>query len=240
MSTVLLVRHGLTAMTGPILAGHTPGLHLDERGRAQAAALAERLAEVPLSAIVTSPLERCVDTAEAVRGNRPAPVDWHVDERLVECRYGDWTGKAIKDLVKDPMWKIVQQQPSAAVFPGPDGEALRHTQARAVESIREWDAKLGADAVWMACSHGDVIKSILADALGLHLDQFQRIVVDPCSVSVVRYTAARPYVLRSNDVGGDLAAFAPPKRRRRGSDSAARKRGSDDATVGGGSGAGAV
>ncbi|MCW2529042.1 MAG: putative phosphoglycerate mutase [Pseudonocardiales bacterium] len=231
MSTVLLVRHGLTAMTGPILAGHTPGLHLDDRGRAQALALAARLTDVPLTAIVTSPLERCVDTAEAIRVGREG-TPWHVDERLVECRYGDWTGKAIKDLVKHPMWKIVQQQPSAAIFPG--GEPLRATQARAVESIREWDAKLGDDAVWVACSHGDVIKSILADALGLHLDQFQRIVVDPCSVSVVRYTSSRPFVMRSNDSGGDLGFLRPPPRKKR------TRRPADDATIGGGAGSGAV
>jgi broad specificity phosphatase PhoE len=127
------------------------------------------------------------------------------------------------------MWKIVQGQPSAARFPG--GESLREISARAIASIRSWDARLGDDAIWVACSHGDVIKAIIADALGLHLDQFQRISIDPCSVSVVRYTAARPYVLRTNDVGADLSAFAPPKRRRRRS---------DDATVGGGAGTGQV
>jgi probable phosphomutase (TIGR03848 family) len=222
-------------MTGPVLAGHTPHLHLDDRGHEQAAALAARMAGVPLRAIVTSPLDRCLDTAQAVldaqraAGFEPA---WHVDERIVECRYGDWTGKAIKDLAKDPMWKIVQQQPSAAVFPG--GEALRQTQARAVEAIREWDATLGDDAVWVACSHGDVIKGIMADALGLHLDQFQRIVIDPCSVSVVRYTATRPFVLRTNDVGGDLSFLSPPAKKRRARGAAA------EATIGGGAGAGAL
>jgi probable phosphomutase (TIGR03848 family) len=241
VSTLLLVRHGLTALTGPVLAGHTPDLHLDERGRKQADAVAQRIAALPLSAIVTSSLDRCLETAGAIRsaqqaaGREPA---WHVDDGLIECRYGDWTGKQLKDLAKDPMWKVVQTQPSAARFPG--GESLAEVSARAVATVRAWDAQLGDDAIWVACSHGDVIKAVLADALGLHLDQFQRIAVDPCSVSVVRYTAARPYVLRSNDVGGDLAAFAPPKRRRRGSDNVARKRGSDDAAVGGGSGAGAV
>jgi probable phosphomutase (TIGR03848 family) len=219
-------------MTGPVLAGHTPGLHLDERGQRQAAAVATRIAALPLTAIVTSPLERCVDTATAILdAQRAAGRDprWEVEERLVECRYGDWTGKPIKDLVKDPMWKVVQTQPSAARFPA--GESLAEVSARAVAAVRHWDAALGSDAIWVACSHGDVIKAILADALGLHLDQFQRIAVDPCSVSVVRYTATRPYVLRSNDIGGDLTGFAPPKRRRRRS---------NDATVGGGSGAGQV
>jgi probable phosphomutase (TIGR03848 family) len=233
MSTLLLVRHGLTSMTGPVLAGHTPGLHLDERGQKQALAVAARIAALPLTAIVSSPLERCVDTAQAIlaaqqaAGREPA---WHIEPGIVECRYGEWTGKALKDLAKDPVWKIVQTQPSAARFPG--GESLAEVSARAVGVVREWDARLGADAVWVACSHGDVIKAILADALGLHLDQFQRIVVDPCSVSVVRYTDARPFVLRSNDTGGELATFAPPKRKGR--------RRATDATVGGGAGEGGI
>jgi probable phosphomutase (TIGR03848 family) len=230
MSTVLLVRHGLTAMTGPVLAGRSPGVHLDDRGVKQAEALAQRLAAVPLSAIVTSPLERCVETATAIRAAQRGEPAWHVDDRLVECGYGDWTGRPIKDLMKEPLWKVVQTQPSAARFPA--GESLSEMAARAVAAVRTRDAELPDTAVWVACTHGDVIKAILADALGLHLDQYQRIVPDPASVSVVRYTATRPYVLRVNDVGGDLAPFAPPARKRR-----AR---STDATVGGGAGDGAV
>jgi probable phosphomutase (TIGR03848 family) len=233
VSTLLLVRHGLTAMTGPVLAGRTPGVGLDERGTVQARAVAERLAVLPLTAIVTSPLDRCVQTARIVRaaqrsaGHSPT---WHSDKRFIECDYGDWTGKPIKDLVKDPMWKVVQAQPSAARFPG--GESLSAVAARAVTAVRAWDAKLGPDALWVACSHGDVIKAIVADALGLHLDQFQRIVADPCSVSVIRYTDTRPYVLRTNDTGGDLASFVPPKRKSR--------RRASEATVGGGAGGGAI
>jgi probable phosphomutase (TIGR03848 family) len=231
MSTVLLVRHGLTTLTGPVLAGRTPGVHLDERGQKQAAAVAERIAALPLAAVVTSPLDRCVETAEAIRAAQTKPPEWQVDERLIECGYGDWTGRPIKELAKDPLWKVVQAQPSAVRFP--NGESLPEVAARSVAAIREWDARLGPDAVWVACSHGDVIKAIVADALGLHLDQFQRIVADPCSVSVIRYTSTRPYVVRANDVGGDLRAFVPPKRRRRRSTA-------DDATVGGGAGGGAV
>lgn len=230
MSTVLLVRHGLTAMTGPVLAGRTPGVHLDERGQTQASAVAARIAALPLAAVVTSPLERCVETATVIREAQKTPPEWVVDDRLIECGYGDWTGRPIKELAKDPLWKVVQGQPSAVRFP--NGEALTEMSARAVSAVRDWDARLGDDAVWVACTHGDVIKAIVADALGLHLDQYQRIVPDPCSVSVIRYTATRPYALRVNDTGGELAAFAPPKRRRR--------RGGDDATVGGGAGDGAV
>ena len=234
MSTVLLLRHGVTAETGSVLTGHTPGVHLSDKGADQAQAAATRMAVLPLAAIVTSPLDRCVETAQAVidaqraAGREPA---WHVDGRLVEARYGKWTGRPMKDLIKEPMWPVVQQHPSAAVFP--DGESMAEIAARAVAAVREWDTALGEKAIWVACSHGDVIKAVLADALGLHLDQFQRIVVDPGSVSVVRYTKTRPFVLRTNDTGGDLAAYLPPRPRR-------RKRGSDDATVGGGSGGGAV
>jgi probable phosphomutase (TIGR03848 family) len=233
VATVLLVRHGLTAMTGPVLAGHTPGVHLDERGRAQAEAMAARLVPVPLAAVVTSPLERCVETAQAVLAGRSLASS--VEPRLAEVRYGDWTGKPLKDLAKQPLWRVVQAHPSAVVFPGAEGEALAGAQSRAVSAVREWDARIaasaGPDAVWLACSHGDIIKAVLADALGLHLDLFQRIVVDPCSVSVVRYTDTRPFVLRVNDTGGDVAALLPPKRRR-------RRKPAADAAVGGGAGPG--
>ncbi|MCU1588362.1 MAG: putative phosphoglycerate mutase [Frankiales bacterium] len=225
MTTVVLVRHGLTKLTGPVLAGWTPDLHLDERGQKQAAALAERLAAVPFTAIVSSPLDRCLDTVAPVLATRA--LELQVDERLGECRYGDWTGKALKDLAKEPMWKVVQNHPSAAVFPG--GEALRDTQNRAVAAVRGWNAKLGPDAIWLACSHGDVIKAITADALGLHLDQFQRIMVDPCSVTIIRYTDQRPFVVRVNDTGGGVGDLIPPKKGR-------RKKASSDAPVGGGTG----
>jgi probable phosphomutase (TIGR03848 family) len=230
VTTVILLRHGrTTANTGGVLAGWTPGVRLDEAGEAQVAAVGKRLAPVPLAAVVSSPLERCAQTAAAVVAGRDFEVQ--SDDRLGEARYGDWTGRTIKELAKEPLWKVVQQHPSAAVFPGPEGEGLAQTQARAVAAVRAWNATLGPDAVWLACSHGDVIKAILADALGLHLDQFQRIVVDPASISVVTYTDTRPFVVRVNDTGGDVSAFIPPARKRR------RRAASSDAVVGGGAGA---
>jgi probable phosphomutase (TIGR03848 family) len=232
VTTVILLRHGrTTANTGGVLAGWTPGVQLDDAGRQQVQAVAERLAKVPLAAVVSSPLERCLETATALAAGRDLAVQ--TDDRLGEARYGDWTGRPLKELTKEPLWRVVQQHPSAAVFPGPEGEGLAQTQARAVAAVREWNAKLGADAVWLACSHGDVIKAVLADALGLHLDQFQRIVVDPASVSVITYTETRPFVQRMNDTGGDVGALLPPPKRRR-----RRAVPASDAVVGGGAGPG--
>ena len=229
MTTVLLLRHGrTTANTGGVLAGWTPGVQLDETGQAQVRAVGDRLAKVPLAAVVSSPLERCRQTVTALLDGRDLAVQ--TDDRLGEARYGDWTGRTIKELAKEPLWKVVQQHPSAAVFPGPGGEGLAQTQARAVAAVREWNATLGPGAVWLACSHGDVIKAILADALGLHLDQFQRIVVDPASLSVVTYTDTRPFVVRINDIGGDVSGLIPPPRKRR------SRKASSDAVVGGGAG----
>ncbi|WP_222266814.1 histidine phosphatase family protein [Modestobacter marinus] len=231
MTTVILLRHGrTTANASGVLAGWTPGVQLDDAGQAQAQAVAQRLAPVPLAAVVSSPLERCRQTAGAVLADRD--LELRTDDRLGEARYGDWTGRPLKQLAKEPLWKVVQQHPSAAVFPGPEGEGLAQTQARAVAAVRQWNAELGPDAVWLACSHGDVIKAVLADAFGLHLDQFQRIVVDPASISVVTYTETRPFVVRVNDTGGDVGALVPPKRRRR------RRTADSDAVVGGGAGDG--
>lgn len=240
MATVLLVRHGLTELTGPVLAGWTPGVHLDERGRGQAAALADRLRPVPLAAIVSSPLERCQETAAQIAAGRDG-AQVRTDAGLGECRYGDWTGQELKQLAKDPLWRVVQSHPSAAVFPGAEGEPLRVTQERAVAAIRAWNDRLsrahGQEVTWLACSHGDVIKAIVADAAGMHLDLFQRIVVAPCSLTVIHYTETRPFLARLNDVGGAVDDLLPPKRqpRSRSKPGSSRSGGSvGDAAVGGG------
>ncbi|MEZ0093299.1 histidine phosphatase family protein [Streptacidiphilus sp. EB129] len=212
MPTLLLVRHGRsTANSAGILAGWTPGVELDAHGSEQAEGLAERLSAVPLAQVVSSPLDRCRQTLAPLLAARPE-LKLRLDERIGECRYGDWTGRPLAELAGEPLWKTVQAHPSAAVFPGPEGESMRELSHRAVDSVREWDAEVerehGADAVWLACSHGDVIKAIVADALGLHLDNFQRISVEPCSVTAIRYTPLRPFVLRLGDTG-DLSGFAP-------------------------------
>jgi probable phosphomutase (TIGR03848 family) len=211
VTTVLLVRHGLTALTGPVLAGWTPGVHLDDRGRAQATALAARLRDLPLAAVVTSPLERCRETAELILAGRDgAATPSHVDDRFGEVRYGDWTGEKLETLAKDPLWPVVQAHPSAVRFPGADGETLAGAQHRAITAVRDWNARLGDEAVYLVCSHGDIIKAIVADALGLHLDGFQRIQAAPASLSAIRYTGLRPFVVRLNDVGGTVDGLLPP------------------------------
>ena len=213
----LLVRHGrTTANASGTLAGWTPGVGLDDVGREQASALATRLRELPVVRVVSSPLQRCQETAKALLDGLDG-VALDVEQALGECRYGAWTGGRLAELAKEPLWRVVQDQPSAARFPdGEDfpGESIAAMQQRAVDVVRSVDAEVeqayGPDAIWVAVSHGDVIKSVLADAAGSHLDHFQRIVVDPASLSVVRYTTRRPFVLRVNDAGSDLRSLVPP------------------------------
>jgi probable phosphomutase (TIGR03848 family) len=226
MATVILVRHGrTTANASGLLAGRTPGVELDQVGRDQAAATGDRLAVVPLVGVVSSPLERCRQTAQSILDRQTGTPHAPVDDELTECDYGSWQGRTLGDLAKEKLWATVQSQPSAVTFPG--GESMAAMQARAVAAIRRHDAAFEAEhgpgAVWVAVSHGDIIKSVLADALGMHLDMFQRINVGPASVSIVNYGPGRPTVLASNTDGGDLSwlAASPP---------------AEDAAVGGGAG----
>ncbi|MEU8586306.1 histidine phosphatase family protein [Streptomyces sp. NPDC048664] len=227
MPTLLLVRHGRsTANTAGLLAGWTPGVALDERGTEQAAALPGRLAGLPIREVVASPLQRCQETVQPLLDARPG-LRSHTEERIGECHYGDWSGRKLGELTDEPLMEVVQSHPSAAAFPG--GESMRAMATRAAEAVREWNERVerehGADAVYLMCSHGDIIKSLVADALGLHLDLFQRISVEPCSITAIRYTRLRPFLVRLGDTG-DFTSLMPR----------AEPSGSD-ATVGGGAGA---
>lgn len=230
MATVLLVRHGRTTAnaTGQ-LAGRTAGVHLDDLGRDQAALTGDRIAAVPVVGVVSSPLERCAETARAIVDRQRSAPPSSVEPELTECDYGQWQGRQLSDLATEALWPMVQSQPSAVVFPG--GESMAGMQARAVAAIRRHDAAFeaqhGRGAVWVAVSHGDIIKSILADALGMHLDVFQRLEVGPASVSIVSYGASRPRVWATNTDSGDLSWLA-------------KTIPSGDAQVGGGAGAPAV
>lgn len=205
--TVVLVRHGRsTSNVAGTLAGRTPGVELDEQGREQADTLARRLREISIDRLVSSPLQRCRQTLAPLAAALDLPVE--IDDQLLEVDYGAWSGRKLSELLHEPLWRVVQAHPSAAVFP--QGEGLAAMSTRAAEAIRRIRLSATGDVTVLVCSHGDVIKAILADALGLHLDAFQRIVVAPASVSVIRYTPLRPFVERINDTGDPILAKPPP------------------------------
>jgi probable phosphomutase (TIGR03848 family) len=213
--TVLLVRHGRTAANASgILAGVGVDIGLDEVGQAQVKKLAARLAAVPLVTAVSGPLRRCRETADILVAERDGPAIM-IEDRLTECDYGDWTGRPLRELSRERLWRVVQDYPSAVTFPG--GESLRAVQTRAVHAVREHDARVaeaaGRQAIWLAVSHSDVIRCIVADALGMHLDHFQRLVVDLGSVTTLRYTDMRAVAVGLNDTGGDLSELRPRRRR---------------------------
>jgi probable phosphomutase (TIGR03848 family) len=209
MRLLLLLRHAVTDHTGARLSGWTPGLHLSEEGRRQAKDLAERLGPVLMDGLYASPLERCQETAAAIADAKGLRVETLED--VGEVRYGDWTGRTLKELAREPLWKVVQATPSAAQFP--QGESLYQMQTRAVEAIERLRAAHPEQTV-AVCSHADVIKALVCHYLGMHLDLFQRVVVNPASLTAIAFGSV-PYLVRLNDTGanGDLV---PPRRRRRG------------------------
>lgn len=200
MATVLLIRHGRTsANAAGLLAGWSPGVFLDEVGTTQVRELARQVSELDLQAIVSSPLDRTLETSQELSNAISATgkdISIRIDERIGECHYGDWTGKSLSELSENELWPAVQAHPASVRFPG--GESLLEMQNRAVSCIRDLNDEYGSASTYAVVSHGDVIKAILADALGMHLDHFQRIQVSPASVSVVRYTPARPFVAAIN------------------------------------------
>ena len=207
MTTCLLVRHGQSqANVDGILAGHLDSVLTDD-GTGQVRRVSKLLFEVRLAQVVTSPLSRCRDTATELCTTQPDSCRVAVEERLAEVRYGAWTGRSLKDLAGEDLWKSIQSTPSTVVFPAdPDGrhehESMTDMSERAWEAWQEWDEKVAAEhgesAVWALVSHGDVIKSLLARAMGLPLDAFQSLVVDPASVSIIERIEARTAVTGLN------------------------------------------
>ena len=203
---ILLVRHGQTPTTGTVLPGRAPGLHLSERGRAQADAVAERLSGLPVHAIYSSPLERARETAEPAAAR--AGLSISEDAGLLECDFGDWTGAALAGLTGLPEWQTVQHNPSAFRFP--NGEGFSGMQARIVGTL---DALRAAHpgSVVVCFSHADPIKAAVAHALGTHLDLFQRIMISPASVSAISYTDGQaPAVLTVNSTSEPLSGLRAP------------------------------
>ena len=236
MPTCLLVRHGHSSANGDgVLAGRLPGIHLTERGREQVRTLAGAFSGVPLARVVSSPLERCVETAAPIAA--AAGLDLRIEPELQECAYGAWTGRPLSELVKEPLWATVQDDPEGARFPDHEAyaaESLREMAVRVVGAVRRIDAEVavehGDDALWVAVTHGDLVKAVLAEATGSGLARFQRYVADPASVSVVRYGTRHTFLLAANDLAPDVARFRPPK----------HSPAPADAVVGGGAGGGAV
>ena len=203
VTTVLLLRHGRsTANAQGVLAGRNDS-ELDETGRDQALDLGNRLADVPLDVLVSSPQLRARQTAAMAAAGRAEAV---VNDAFAECDYGDWSGAALSELATEPAWEIVQWQPSAAQFP--QGETMAQMAHRATHGVRELVREHPDGFVWIV-THGDIIKAIVADALGMHLDHFQRLVVDTASVTVITYAPRRSFVERLNDTGPIRLARKP-------------------------------
>nr|WP_206069856.1 MSMEG_4193 family putative phosphomutase [Knoellia sp. DB2414S] len=236
--TVLLVRHGhSTANADGVLSGRLPGIHLSDRGREQVWRLADRFTGAPVVRLLSSPLERCVETATPLA--QAAGVSVESDEGLVECGYGAWTGRKLSELAKEPLWSTVQDDPATARFPDDQryaAESLREMADRVVGSIRRLDDEVrqahGENAVWVAVTHGDLVKAVLADATGAGLEKFQRYTADPASVSAVRYGGRHTFLLAANDLAPDVARFRAPDPKPDDADDAP----TGDAAVGGGAG----
>jgi probable phosphomutase (TIGR03848 family) len=196
VALLLLIRHALTQATGKRLSGRTPGIHLSDEGGRQAEALAGRLDPLPLAAVYASPLERCLETAQAIAHPRGLTV--HPVPDLAEVDYGRWTGRSMPQLVRTALWKKVQQSPSSVTFP--DGEGLADTQRRGVAALEEIAARHPRGTVAVV-SHADVIRLALAHYAGLHIDLFQRLIVSPASVSAIGLGDRIPRIVRMNDTG---------------------------------------
>lgn len=199
---IILVRHGQSAANSAgVLAGRTPHVALSEQGQQQADSLVDRLGRVSIDGIISSPIQRCQETVAPLATSLGLPVE--MAPALAEVEYGEWTNRKLSELSQEPLWAVVQHTPSLAVFPG--GEALADMAARAWSLLRSLTVDQPGKTL-LLCSHGDVIKSLLAHALGVHLDLFQRIVISPASLSVITFTAAKPYIQTVNNLGS-LPAF---------------------------------
>ena len=205
---VLLIRHALTDTAGKKLTGWDPGVHLNDRGREQAEQVAERLAPLPIRAVYSSTLERCVETAAPLARAKGLAVE--TTDGLRDVHYGAWTGRNIAPLRKTKLWSKLVASPGDARFP--QGEALRETQARVVAEVSALVDRHPRQVI-AVFSHADPIKLALAHYLGQHIDLSNRLVVAPASVSAVAVTSGAPHVLRVNDTGS-LADLVPPRPKR--------------------------
>ncbi|MCP4433954.1 MAG: MSMEG_4193 family putative phosphomutase [Actinomycetia bacterium] len=202
-TTVLLVRHGRTSTTGSVLPGRAPGLHLSDEGTTQAEAAAARIAPLQPHAIYASPMERTRETAAPIA--KAAGLRTRTAKGLIECDFGDWTGKKLSNLRRKPEWATVQHAPSTFRFP--DGESFAQMQQRIWDELERLVVSHPGERI-VAVSHADPIKAAVAMASGVHLDNFQRLVVSPCSVTALLFGAGAPIVLCVNTIDGNLTQLA--------------------------------
>ncbi len=196
MTYILLIRHAVNdfVKTGK-LAGRTPGVHLNDDGKAQAEALGKRLAPTKLNQIISSPLDRTMETAQAVAAHHPH-LEIQLNDEIGEVDYGDWQGASIGSLRHRKMWNVIQEYPTRAYFP--NGETMRNVQTRAVNEIERLTANHPSDTIAIF-SHADLIKMVVAHYLGMHLDVFQRIVISPASITGIQLGHSRPFITTMND-----------------------------------------
>ncbi len=198
MTTVYLVRHGRTpANEKGILAGRTKGVFLDDLGVLQAETLAKSLENIEFKKIIVSPMERCQQTAKILNQFSKNPLKPNIDSGISECDYGDWSNKKLSILRRKPLWKNVQERPSGVQFP--NGEKMSDMLDRVKSTIFENASKLKDQDNMLVVSHGDPIRSFIGDSLGIHLDNFQRITIDPCSLSIVRINQGNIQVVSVNN-----------------------------------------
>lgn len=211
MAMIFLIRHGLTDHTGTRLYGRTPGLHLSQRGREQAERLAERFFGVRLAAVYSSPLERCMETATPLAAAQGLRVIRRPG--LVEMDAGAWTNRSLSGLARTKLWQRIQHLPSHAAFP--DGESFATANARLVGDLGQIAARHPKGRVAVV-SHSDNIRMVLAHVAGAHLDQFQRMIVDTASVSVVTMGEGIPRLFLANEIDAPLSRFGGGAASRRG------------------------
>lgn len=200
MGVAILIRHGhSTANAAGVLTGRLPGVLLTETGEQQALELAAAFNGIEPTSVSVSPLERTQQTARLIFGDRP-----YIPEiAIIECDYGKWSGRDLKELAEDPLWQSVQHEPSNVRFP--EGESLQEMGSRSIGAVR---ARAASDGIHVFISHGDIIKAVISDASGAHFDEFQRIVVDPCSISIVNYGSHVRLLAVNVPISGAAAALA--------------------------------
>ncbi|MBN1429255.1 MAG: MSMEG_4193 family putative phosphomutase [Anaerolineae bacterium] len=197
MTQILLVRHAENDyVQSGRLAGWTPGVHLNDRGKWQAEALGRRLAAAKLQRVYSSPLERAIETAHSIMTHHP-DLELHIEEGIGEVRYGQWTGQSLKKLARTRLWQVVQHYPSRARFP--DGESIREMQVRSVGAM-EQIVDRHPDGAVVVISHADVIKVVVAHYAGMPIDVFQRLTIAPASISIIGFHQIGVSIIRLNDV----------------------------------------